>query len=495
MTKIGIISFTDPRMNLQGENEFENDLKKNHLSLVEKLSKDNEVVNPHENLKADNDNTYGVRSTKELFTCIDKLRDEKVNGVVLGLWKWSDPYLCVRLVKELNVPAVLYTETDSSSSGTTFLAAVAASVDELNLEAKCTRMWDDENKILDWASTLTSDYAKQTRSDLLEDLHRSSIMLFGGSYCLRMDVLQDDIPKLKSLLIGDILQEDQYILIQKAEKILQQSKEVNEFKKFLEDNQANIKYGGKLIYEGTLRQQIALYLAAKERLGELEGENISGVSIKCQPEISEYYGVTACMLPAFLPFGADHIGEKKIMPTVCEGDIKGLLTSVILHKLNPSIPPLFGDLKTINDDYLIIANCGASSAYYAANSNNPKEAIKNLNIEGQCQGKAGAAIGYQGKAIDEITVARLIRINGEYALHLGVGKTLDVDDKIMDTIKWGKQWPHVAISLNTDKDRFMEIVGSNHYCMTSGNYSKELEALAKEVSIPVVRIDNLRGKK
>ncbi|MHA1212406.1 MAG: fucose isomerase, partial [Candidatus Heimdallarchaeota archaeon] len=88
-----------------------------------------------------------------------------------------------------------------------------------------------------------------------------------------------------------------------------------------------------MITKDSISKQIALYLASRDLIAKrLENnERIIGVSVKCQPEISIDYGVTACLLPAFLPFSQDSEGDKPIIPTVCEGDIKGLLTSALLY--------------------------------------------------------------------------------------------------------------------------------------------------------------------
>ena len=46
--------------------------------------------------------------------------------------------------------------------------------------------------------------------------------------------------------------------------------------------------------------------------------------------------------------GADDLGPKPIFSTVCEGDIKGLLTSVLLQQIRPEVGPIFGDLKYLS---------------------------------------------------------------------------------------------------------------------------------------------------
>ena len=139
-----------------------------------------------------------------------------------------------------------------------------------------------------------------------------------------------------------------------------------------------------------MKNQIALYLAVKKRIASYPS-NFIGVSLKWQQVLSEDFRTTGCMLN-LLTFG--------------------------------EIPPLFGDLKSIENGYIIISNCGGPSAYYGANSNNYKEVLKNLTIMPQCQGKSGGAFGYKGKSFydNKAAVARLIRKDTECVIVLHDGK-------------------------------------------------------------------------
>ncbi len=194
-------------------------------------------------------------------------------------------------------------------------------------------------------------------------------MLWGGSYAVKMDQLQDDFTKLKSFLVRDILLEDQYILISRAERIRSgQPQRIRAFLDWLRAMGLRITRDPKMVTDEALEKQTALLLAARDRLAELDDENIRGVSIKCQHEIYSEYGVNACMLPAFLPFPENELGPQRVYPTVCEGDTKGLLTGMLLHAVNPAVPPAFGDLVSVGDDHVEFANCGAGSLFWARNS-------------------------------------------------------------------------------------------------------------------------------
>jgi len=472
--KVGIVSFTDPRPTAYAE-ERENYIREHHNGLKRYLNeKGFEVVDPMEEIKA-NSELFGIRTTEEVERAGQILKRDSADCLVLGLWHWTEPQLPLNLARSLRLPLLLFAETDPTWAGSVCLSAVGASLWEVGISLNHQRVLGDKEEVVRWARGVLA----------LQRLRKSALLLWGGSYCLRMEHLQDDIPYLKSFLVGDILSEDQYILIKRAEDIEANKPErIDDFLRWLEENGAKIKYDGKMLTPPILRKQIALYLAGRDRLEELKGEHIIGVSLKCQPELSEEYGVDACSLPAFLPFGEDSEGQRTPLATVCEGDIKGLLTSALLEGLQPSTPALFGDLKYIGDEYIIISNCGASSLFYASFSNSAKETLPYLTIAPQCQGKAGGAFGYDGKE-GTLTVARLTRIDRRYVMQIGIGQALPMREEIKKDILWGNMWPHIAIDLGVDRKRFVQMVGANHLCAIQGDFLEEMKFACKEAGIEI----------
>jgi L-fucose isomerase len=322
-------------------------------------------------------------------------------------------------------------------------------------------------------------------------LRRSSILLWGGSYCLKMDHLQDDFPALKSFLVGDILTEDQLILAKRADEILaNDAARISKFIGWLKRNGAKIEHLAPMLTAEVLDRQIALYLAAEDRLSQLRqtGEEIACVSIKCQPELSIEYGVTACSIPTFLPFGASPRGKKDAIPTVCEGDTKGAITCAILHFLVPAVPPLFGDLEALEPSHLMLSNCGGASLYWAAMSNKAKESLTHLRIRPQCQGATGAAYGYKTPR-GPVTVARLMRRDGEYTMQMGAGKVAKTTEKMIEENAWGTTWPHTAIDLGIDHRKLFAKIGSNHLSATTGDVTTELAYFCRLTGITVERLD------
>lgn len=483
MFKVAVVSLTDPR-STGLEEERENYIRDRHKDICDFLEKKKYyVVDPHKILNKYSEKIFGIRNLKEIRETLKYLKKEEAECLILGCWHWTEPMLAVHIVREMNLPTLLYAEENPTWGGCVCVSAIAASLWEQpsnRYSLVYERIIGEKDRILAWIKGVCA----------LTRLKRESVILWGGTYSLKMEHLQDDIPKLKSFLIGDILQEGEYILIKRAEEILKkEEKRIENFLNFLRRNKCKIVYDNKMLSKEVLKKQIAQYLAARDRLRELEEEEITGVSIHCQPVMSVEYGVTACLIPAFLPFPEDSEGKQKIIPAVCEGDIKGLLTCVILHKLNPDVPPLFGDLKYIGDDYIIISNCGASSIYYANNSTIAEKVLPYVTISAQCQGNSGGAVGYSGKP-DTVTVARLVRISGRYYMQVAKGKILKLSKEIKNKINWGFSWPHIVIEFKTDKEILKRAVASNHYCAIAGDVIPEISYFCREAKVPLIRIDS-----
>ena len=134
-----------------------------------------------------------------------------------------------------------------------------------------------------------------------------------------------------------------------------------------------------------------------------------------------------------------------------------------------------------------ICNCGAHSIYYARNSGKASEVLPRVRIRGQCQGASGAAVGYYGVE-SKITMARLIRVAGEYRLLAEEGHSVEVTREMVEPLQWGAMWPMRALDVGLDMPRFYETVGTNHFSVIPDHCLTELEYFAKQTGIPLVRL-------
>ena len=487
--KVGFVSFSDPRpvKGSDATNQANIACQKSILDAFRKAKLDAVVPFPDSCITE----RGMVKQALATFSA------EGIHALVLGCWKWTDPMLAVETAQRANVPVCLVCTSDETLTGMGCLSAIGASLWEIDANNYCrshARIIDDFDAAVSWVRGVSA----------IEDLRRRSIMLWGGSYCLKMEHLRDDPAALKGYLIGDVLVEGQYLLIRRAERMAsEQPERVEKFIAWLEKGGASIVYDRKMLTPESLRRQIALYLAARDRLAELAAEDIAGVSVRCQPELSVEYGVTGCLLPAFLPFAEDSEGTRTPIATTCEGDIKGLITSLMLERIHGSAPAGFGDIRNLavrrtpgvrgagavrGKQHLLISNCGGASAFYAANSFDPKRVLPELRFRGQCQGASGAAVGYSGKPEKIATICRIIRKAGNYSMQMATGTMVKVADREVQRLGWGSMWPLSLFDIELDLPTFIEKIGSNHYSFVPGDHVRAVEYACKLLDMPIEKL-------
>ncbi len=361
-----------------------------------------------------------ITTAGDLELSIKNLVRENVDCLIYNLKHWGRNALMAQLARRMDLPLALYCHTQNGLSGITITTSLSGILREMNfssninLHERFTDRMRDE--LLQWLKAV----------DTLTSLRVSRVMCWGGSYGAEMSYTRSDADALENLLIAEVLVEPEKALTDKAAEII--SKETERISSFIEWTKEcgmKIDKDNKMITDSSLAKQAALYLAARDRLDELSDENVRGVSIKCHFELSiTDWGCTACTLPAFLPFPVDAEGEKVIVPTACEGDLNGLIGLLMLHFLNRSVPPLFGDLVEYRQDFVQMRNCGASSVYWAGHSTDAAETLPAVTFKPNMHGGSGAAVSYETPAADKITLLRLFRLRGKFWINHQTAFTL-----------------------------------------------------------------------
>ena len=481
---IGLVSFTDPRPTSLAR-EREEYIETQHNEVKRHLSNQGmTVLDPGAQMRGEWTDIFGIRTLPEVKQCVERLRSGGAEAVILGCWHWTEPGLTSVLVRDLGLPACLYIERNTGWAGSCCQASSGSSLWEVasndDAALRHERIRGDLGELTQWCRGVSA----------LQRLKTKSVLLWGGSYSLRMEHLRDDPAMLKTIFVSDVLEEDQYYLIRRAEKIAAEDPaRIDRFIAWLRDNGTEIVYDEVMLTEEILRKQVALYLAARTRLAESDELDVVAVSIKCQNCLSEDYGITGCFLPAFLPFPMDADGPQPIISTTCEGDLSSTITCALLNMIDPAVPPLFGDFKFAGDDYVLISNCGAASVYYAANSTDPAKALPKVRIHGQCHCAAGGAVGWDGLP-GPYTLARVVRIKGRYFMQLALTEAREITEEIKANAIFGSMWPHHALSFGVRTDRLVKVIGANHFCGLPGDVTTEVQFACRQAGIPVVRLDD-----
>ncbi|MCB0235524.1 MAG: hypothetical protein KDG58_15185, partial [Anaerolineae bacterium] len=211
--KVGLVTFTD------GRDSFfdlprETYLRELHQELSAFLTANGcQVVDPMASLRPDRDGWFGVRRYGDAAYCARYLQAEGAECMVLCSHFWTPPMVVIDLVREADLPTMLYTVDDPTLPGTVSISAIGASLLESGVNQHAVqheRLRGQPERMLAWSRGVSA----------VARMRKSAVMLWGGSYALHMEHLQDDIPALKRLMIRDILNEGEYALIRRAENIL-----------------------------------------------------------------------------------------------------------------------------------------------------------------------------------------------------------------------------------------------------------------------------------
>lgn len=486
---VGVVTFADARKDQAAVSEAWQYLEGQHRQLVDHLTVQGfRVIDPNRHLgEASGKGFLPVTTDEQRDLVASRLQLASVDCLIIESWRWSEPMPVVDLVRRLDVPTVLYGCTDADWSGIGGITAYGAGLWEVapNRSALVhARIRGDLSELMHWLRGVTA-YRR---------LRRANLLLWGGTGCQGMDHVLDDLSRLKAFLVNDILVEGQYYLIRRAEALLDAGQAVQKFLTWLQQGGVRVCLDDGMVTSQSLAREAALYLAAEQRLTEIGYDRVDGVSLLCQKELITEYGVTPCMIPAFLPFPHNHQGAKPSTPTVCEGDVKGLITSLLLQYLEPDVPAYFGDIREIkgHPNWIVIANCGGGAVYYSANSNEPQKVLPELRLEPQIHGVSGASVNFHGKG-GIATLARLVRVQGRYFMHVGLGERVEVTEEVQATRRWAKEWPTVIVDMGVSADAFSTVAGSNHYDLIPGDHTRELGYACRAAGIPVLRVDSAQG--
>jgi L-fucose isomerase len=225
-------------------------------------------------------------------------------------------------------------------------------------------------------------------------------------------------------------------------------------------------------------RQVRSYLATRNLVKRY---GLDFVGVKCQPELSDGYA-TQCIAHMLSNGQLDADGEKAITVHACESDADGALTMQILHLLSGGKPAALLDIRwfDVHQQCWTLANCGAVPAALCATDSDPT-GLASINMEAHVFGKGGGGALPGVISPQPVTLARLCRKDGQYWMAILCGDVVEVnpDELARTTAVFPKAF--VKTSAGTD---FLNIYGSNHIHMVSGDVSQELIAFCRLVGIP-----------
>ena len=213
---------------------------------------------------------------------------------------------------------------------------------------------------------------------------------------------------------------------------------------------------------GTLGAYVALEDLVRD-------ENLSGLAVRCWPEFFTDLGCSAC--------GAMSLLSDALMPCSCEADVNGTITQLILGWISGE--PAFGsDLVAVDTaaDEATLWHCGLAPLSMCDPDAQP-EATIHSNREKPLLMQFPLKPG-------RVTIARLSEATGEFRLVIGGGEMLKATPAFTGTSGRIRFDSGAAAVMDTVMREGLE----HHISVVYGDHQGVLEALARQLEMPVLRL-------
>ncbi len=213
---------------------------------------------------------------------------------------------------------------------------------------------------------------------------------------------------------------------------------------------------------GTLGAYVALDELARR-------ESLSGLAVRCWPEFFTDLGCSAC--------GAMSLLSDEFTPSSCEADVNGTITQLILQWVS-GMPAFGSDIVAIDvaADEATLWHCGLAPLSMCDPEVRPQATIHSNRAKPlllQFPLKPG-----------RVTIARLSEASGEFRLVIGSGEMLKAPPAFTGTSGRIRFDSGAATAMDTIMREGLE----HHLSLAYGDHQGELEALARQLGLPVLRL-------
>jgi L-fucose isomerase-like protein len=277
--------------------------------------------------------------------------------------------------------------------------------------------------------------------------------LFGG-----MSLGDMDLTKMKREFGPELVELDAYSLIHRMEAVDTSSDVFVKNKKEIE-KVLGAPLGSKI--ENINR----MYTVLKEIIEE---NHAQALTIKCHFELSQQYGLTAC-----IPLSV--LGNKVVAS--CEADMPVVLSQLLFHYLSGGEITTYADVHEILGDRILVAACGFAPGGMCIN-NKVIPDMPSSDPEG-----LGATFGdyiTNKNYLKEgsVTVGRILKDpDGGFTLHTTKGNAIGDVGRVSEI--GCPQYPFTEILLASDVDSFAQNMGSHHYALVYDDIAEGLEMFCK----------------
>ena len=219
--------------------------------------------------------------------------------------------------------------------------------------------------------------------------------------------------------------------------------------------------------EAEVDKAIALHLALQHLV---ETKNYHGMAIRCWPEVFTDYGCALCASMA-------HVADKGV-PTACEADVYGALSSLLIQHLSGSKPWLVDIVDfDFDDNTMVVWHCGSAPMAMCADVTHSQATVHS--------NRRKALLREFALKPGTVTFARLSQAQGKLTMVLGSGEVLQRPKSFSGTS--GVIRPALAAEQMADK-----IIGfglEHHVSIVYAECKTALETVAANLGIEVLDLD------
>ena len=177
--RVGLITLTDVPRALLVEKEREEAITKKHIDYKKFLvGNDIDVFDAADAVER-KPGWVSFYNSEDISKAVDYFLQNHVEAVIIGCWHWTEPMFIVEIARSLNKPILLYSDEDPSWAATCLITAGGASLWETSPNRPAQvheRFYGDRQSSLKWIKGVCA----------LEKMKSSKLVLWGGSYALRM---------------------------------------------------------------------------------------------------------------------------------------------------------------------------------------------------------------------------------------------------------------------------------------------------------------------
>ena len=259
---------------------------------------------------------------------------------------------------------------------------------------------------------------------------------------------------LRYLIGPEVEHIDSYSLINLADKV--EDKQIREAAALL-DNVAEMSEG---VPAAMREKALRLFIAVRELC---QIHDLQAITVKCQYEFSKEYGMIMCVPLSLL---AD-----QGMITGCEGDMPCLISTVILNYISGQTAG-YGDAINHEGNILKLSPCGFMPFSLGRK---PKKIVKS-----EYPHFNGLLCSFVMRP-EPVTLLRLVEDVGGFNLMYFTGQGLP-------SALRGGVMPSLDIEIEGSIESLVRNYPGQHFAITYGDWSREIELLAQLLRIPVQTI-------